>query len=84
MSLVPRDWLQVLHQCAAMLDIQDLQAAANGKHRKIAFQRLGDQAQFQFVAEIVRIVRLRAALFAITRGVNVRAAHQHQTGHAVE
>jgi len=68
----------MLDQRAAMIDIEQLKAAADRQHRQIAVQRFTQQADLHAVARRIRLLRLGSALLPITLGIDIAAAGNHQ------
>src|SRR6476660_7506423 len=74
----------VLNQRSAKRDVEDLDAATNGKHRHAAGLCFIDECSFGRIARDVDGAYLPVALFAVASGVNVLAAGKNETGNRVE
>src|ERR1035438_5274367 len=73
--------IEMLHQSAAVLHIQDLESPADSEQWKIAVEELLNERALQFVARIVGRVRLGLTNFAVERGVHVGTTHEDEPGH---
>ena len=75
---------QVLNQRSALMNVQDLEPAADPQDRHIAIQSFGDCRHLRRHRVQGRECPSRASCFAVSRRIDVVTAHQQQTLAAVE
>ena len=78
MRHVADDVGQVLVQGAPELDVEDLAAAADGKHGEVGPQRGGQQGPLARVTDVADAAHLGRRLFAVRQRVDVAAAGQDE------
>ena len=84
MLVVADDVGEVLMECAAEGDVENLRTSADAEQRQPARQRPADQGQFPCVAIARRFVGARVRSLTVGGGVDVAAAGDHQTVETVE
>ena len=75
---------EVLHQCAAPGDVDDLGATANTEDGDATLDGCPDQGDLEGVTSRVDLIGVRRAGGGVDGGVDVTAAAQHQTVEVVE
>ncbi len=82
-GIVP-DRTEVLNQRAAVINIEQLQASANGQDRNILFDGLVEDVEFDGIAFIVGRIGFRLSCLVIALRVHVGTAHQQQAVHTIQ
>ena len=77
-------FVEVLHQCPAERDVEQLGAAAHAQHREPPLERSADQCQFPFVAAGLDLAELRMRFLSIQRRVGVGSAGHDQSVEAID
>jgi hypothetical protein len=65
----------MLGERSAVIDIQNLEAAADREDRQIAFDRRVYQSELYLVASVIRRIGLGFGCRAVTFGIHVRPTH---------
>jgi hypothetical protein len=84
MPLMADDVGQVLDEVAAESDVEHLHAAADRKNRNVPFERGAHECELPVVAIRARWPGARIAGRGVARWIDVTAAGEHETVHAVE
>jgi len=66
---------QVLDECSAVTNVEDLETSTDGENGEIAFEGGVDQIEFDLVTSIVRRIGFRFHVRIVTFRVYIRPTH---------